>query len=268
MVEPPFPEAFSTTMTGLGTPVRYFPIKNLNRIGSLVAFIVFLAGSMAAFLYGVYAAYSAYQKHGVAVIDDQLIVPMIIAIVLFLLGLLAAWSAFVNWNRGVLLYERGFAVRSRKDIQTWRWEDIISMTAAVTRHYTNGIYSGTTHVYTLVNRQNERLVINDVFSKVNELADAIGQNIFPLLYERASQDFNEGKPLAFGPVITSKAGIQIGKKTYPWTDVNVVSIHQGTLKVTRKDGGWFSGATASAASIPNLSVLLAILNQVVGVKTG
>ena len=221
---------------------------------------------MLVFVYGITTAYLAYQKHGLALIDDKLTVPVIIAFGLFLLGVVAAWSAYVNWNRGVGLYERGFAIRSRKGIQSWRWENIGSLTAAVTRHYTNGIYSGTTHVYTLLNKQNERLVINDVFVKVDELANAIEQNIFPLLYDRAALQYNDEQLLAFGPVTASKAGIQIGKKTYPWAVVKEVSIHQGILKVSKKDGGWFSGASASAAAIPNLRVLLTIINQVVGLK--
>jgi hypothetical protein len=268
MLNPPIPEFFSYNVAGLGTPKRYFPIKNLNRVGSLVIFFIFLGGSLVVFLYGIYNAYVAAQKHGPALIDDKLTAPVIIAFGLFLLGLLAAWSAYVNWNRGVGLYERGFAIRNRKGIQSWLWEDITSLTAAVTRHYTNGIYSGTTHVYTLVNKQNERLVINDAFTKVEELADAIEQSLFPLLYEPAAQQYNSGQLLVFGPAAISKAGIQIGKKTYPWADVKEVSIHQGILKVTRKDGGWFSGASASAAAIPNLRVLLTIINQVVGLKSG
>ena len=268
MIEPPqYPQEFSSSVINLGTPVRYFPVKNLNRIGSLVAFFIFLIGAVGLFFYGIYSAYSSYQKHGISIVDDKLIVPVIIAIVLFLLGILAGWSAFDNWNKGVLLYGQGFALRSRKGVKTWRWDEIVSMTAAVTRHYTNGIYTGTTHAYTLFNRQSEKLVLNDIFKKVEELAEAIGQNLFPLLYERAAQEYNEGKLLTFGPVTTSKAGIQIGKKVYPWTEVKDVSIHQGTLKVSKKDGGWFSGATASAAAIPNLRVLLAIIDQVVGLKT-
>ena len=268
MLEPAFPEAFSSMVTGLGTPRRYFPVKNLNRIGSLVAFFIFLGGSVGIFLYGIYAAYVAAQQHGPAMIDDKLVVPAIIAFGLFLLGLAAGWSAYVSWNRGVGLYERGFAIRSRKGVKFWRWEDILSLTAAITRHYTNGVYTGTTHVYTLFNRENERLVINDAFVKVDELADVIEQNLFPSLYEHAAQQYNDGESLFFGPVAVSKAGIRIGKKTYPWADVKEVSIHQGILKVSKIDGGWFSGASASAASIPNLRVLLTIIHQVVGLKTG
>jgi hypothetical protein len=74
--------------------------------------------------------------------------------------------------------------------------------------------------------------------------------------------------LIFGPVAVSKAGIRIGKKTYPWMDVKQVSVQRGILKVAKKDSGWFSGASAAASVIPNLSVLLNIIYQVVGLKTG
>jgi hypothetical protein len=40
------------------------------------------------------------------------------------------------------------------------------------------------------------------------------------------------------------------------------------LKVSKKGGGWFRGVSASAADIPNLSVLLNIIRQVVGLKVG
>lgn len=44
-------------------------------------------------------------------------------------------------------------------------------------------------------------------------------------------------------------------------------MHRG-LRVMKKDGGWFSGAFVAVGSIPNLAVLLAIVDQVVGLKTG
>jgi exonuclease I len=142
------------------------------------------------------------------------------------------------------------------------------MRSAITRHYTNGIYTGTTHVYTLFNRQNQRLVLSDSFGKVEELAKLIDESIFPRLYKLAADQYNAGQAIISGPVEISKAGITISRKTYPWSDVKEVSIHRGILKVSRKEGGWFSGASASASSIPNLGVLLTIIHQVVGLKAG
>lgn len=261
------PEAF-TDVLGLGAPKAHFPVKNLTRVGELVAFLIFTGGAALALLYGLYMAYLAYQQHGPALVDDRLAGPAIFAGMLFLLGLVAGWSAYVNWNRGVVVYERGFAVRDRKGVRAWRWEDLLSLTSAVTRHYTNGIYTGTTHAYTLIDRRSERLKLGDAYVRVEDLARAIEQGLFPVLYERAAGQYNAGQALAFGPAAISKAGIQIGKKTYPWTEVQQVSVQQGSLKVSKKGGGWFSGAAAPVSAIPNLGVLLSIIDQVVGVQAG
>jgi hypothetical protein len=261
------PEAFNSVI-GMGVPKAYFPARKINRVGSLILFFIFLGSSVAVFLSGLYDAYLAYQRHGPAMLDDKLATPAVAALVLFAIGLLLAWSAYVNWNKGVAVFEQGFACRDRKGLTAWRWDEVVSLTAAVTRHYTNGIYSGTTHVYTLFNRRNERLVLNDAYAKVDLLARAIEQSIYPMLYQRAAGLYNAGQVLVFGPVAISKGGIQIGKKTYPWADVEQVSIQKGILRVSQKGGGWFSGATATAPSIPNLSVLFSIIDQTVGIKVG
>jgi hypothetical protein len=267
MNNPQIPETFISVI-GLGTSRGYFRVKRLNRWGSLVLFFFLLGGAVLVFLFGIYDTYLAWQLHGPAMIDDKLTAPLVIAFVLLAFGLLAGWSAYAGWNKGVVVYERGFAYNDRKGLQIWRWEDVVSMTSAITRHYTNGIYSGTTHVYTLINHQNQRLVLADSFSKVEELAKNIDENIFPFLYGPAADQYNAGQTIVFGPVAISKAGIAIGKKTYPWTDVKEVSIHRGVLKVSRKEGGWFSGASVPASTIPNLRVLLSLIDQVKGVIAG
>jgi hypothetical protein len=265
MKDPRVPQIYNSII-GMGASHSYFPVRNWNRRGSLAFCFLFLAGAVLVILYGVYQAILATRLHGPAMIDDKLTGPFGISLIMFALGLLAGWNAFVNWNKGIVVFERGFAYRDRKGFQIWQWEEIVSLTSAITRHYTNGIYTGTTHRYTLFNCQNVRLVLTDSFSKVEQLAQEIDENIFPILYGSAASQFNTGQALVFGPVVISKAGIVIGRKTYPWTDVREVSIQRGILKVSRKEGGWFRGARTAAALIPNLSVLLAIIHQVVDVK--
>lgn len=267
MNDPQIPEAF-ISVSGVGASHGYFPVKNWIHWVSLAIFFLLLIGALLVFLFGMVATFVAVRLHGPAMIDDKMTGPLVIAFILFVLGFLAGWSAVATWNKGVAAYEGGFAYNDRKGIQIWRWEDVVSMMSAITRHYTIGIYSGTTHMYTLYNCQNQRLVLSDSFDKVEELAKLIDENIFPLLYGPAADQYNAGQAIAFGPVTISKTGIAIGKKTYPWTDVSEVSIHQGILKVSRKEGGWFSGASAAASAIPNLRVLLTIIQQVVGLKAG
>ena len=266
MNNPQLPEAFRSVL-GLGVVQGYFPVKNRYRVGSLVAMGVFLCGTVAAFIYAVYQAYH-WANWGIVEIQDKMTTPLVISGVLLLIAVLAGLEAYAEWVRGAVLYEGGLAYRSRKGIQTWRWEDVDRFYTAITRHYTNGIYTGTTHVYTLMDRQKKRLVLSDAFRHVEDLGKSIEQSIFPRLYGQAADRYNGGEALEFGPVSLSKGGIQIGKKVYPWSEVRQVSIQRGILRVSKKDGGWFSGAQAAASAIPNLRVLLSIMDQIVGIKTG
>ena len=265
MNNPQLPEAFQSVF-GFGALKRYFPVKKFSRWGNALLGAFLLAGSAAIAAYGLYEAYWWTQRNGPVMFMDKLTGPAVIAAVLFLIAIFVAASAYSHWNMGAVIYENGLAYRDRKGVRTWRWEDVVSLTSAVVRHYTNGVYTGTTHRYTLIDRQGGKLVLGDVFIKVEELAAAVEAGIFPKLYERAIGSYNAGETLTFGPVILNKTGIQIGKKMYPWSEVKQVSIQRGIVQVSKKDGGWFSGASATASSIPNLRVLLSIVDQIVGIK--
>jgi hypothetical protein len=265
MENPPFPKAFTTLVTGLGAPKRCFTARNMRRAGALIISLMFLAASALVFLFGLYVTFPAYQTHGPAMIDDMLGIPLLVAFTLLVPGLAAGWMAYKNWSKGAAVYEGGIAVRDRNGIQAWRWEEIVSLTAAVTRHHFVGIDSGTRHVYKLVNRQNQRWVLSDIYTNVEELAKAIQDGIFPSLYEQAVRQYAAGQKLIFGRVAISTAGIQIRKRTFPWSEVQQVSIRRGILKVSSA-GGRFRGGRVPVSTIPNLSVLISIINQVTGIE--
>ncbi len=261
------PDAFSEVF-GLGAPTMVYSAKKGSRWGALLVMLLLFAGAGGALLWGAYNAYTRYLKFGPAIVVSSLTGPWILAGALFLIGLVISWSTYSNWKKAAVVYKNGMAYRDRKGLRAWRWDEFGSMTSAVTKHYTNGIYTGTTHVYTLIKTDGEKFVLKDTIAKVEDLAAEIRQNIFPLLYDIYAQAYNEGKPCAFGPVKLSKAdGIQVGKKVYPWDEVEQVGIQKGTLSVKKKGGRWFSGASATAASIPNLEVMLSIVDQVVGLET-
>jgi hypothetical protein len=247
--------------SGLGAPKRYFPIKNLYRVGSLVAFFCLPGCSVVVFLEGLSVSYLAYQKHGPVMIEALLTVPGLVAIGLFLAGLAAGWWAFLNWNKVVVVYEQGFAIHNHKGGQLWRWEEIVSLTGAVT-------FPFSTNVYRLSNRQKQQLVLDNVISRVDELALLIQEAITPILFDQARQQFNGGQRLVFGPMAISKTGLEVGKKLYAWEEVRQVSIQRGILKVSKKEGNWISGAATPVSIIPNLHVLLNIIHQVVGLQIG
>ncbi len=262
------PESFSGVF-GMGTPTGFYPVSNWNRWSSLVAGLVFFFGGGLVGLFGLYTAYSQSQLYGPAVFMNNLLPYVVVAGISIILGLWGFWSAYANWNKAVALYTDGLAYNDNKGLQTWRWEEVAQFLFSITKHYTNGIYTGTTYVYTIYRADGTKLSFDNKFGKneIQKLGSAIEQSIIPIQYKRAADAYNAGNVVVFGPVSISKEGIIIGKKTYPWMDVSKVSLENGMLLVAKKDGGWFSGASASVSTIPNLSVLLSIINQVTGINT-
>jgi len=264
---PQLPET-SSSQSSLGGLKETFPLRKGRRWAWLAAALVFLGSSAGVAAYGLYLANIGWKRYGAAVVTESLFWPVIATAGLFLLSLIFAGAAYANWVKAIMLYQNGFAYKDRRGLHPWRWRDVASLRMAVTRHDIFGIHTGTTHAYTVENRSGNRLVLNDGFSRVEELARVIEENIFPLLFEQATQQFNFEKNLNFGPIMVNKAGIQINRKSFGWGEVQQVSVHQGILKISEKRGGWFSGASAATAAIPNLRVLLSIVSQVVKVKAG
>lgn len=261
------PVAFSS-LSSLGGVVDFFPLRKGRRWASLVLALVLLIGSVGILLYGVYVADLGWRRYGAAVVGETLFWPLVFAAGLFLLSIVFAWITYANWGKAIALYQNGFAYKDRRGLRLWRWKDVAALRMAVTRHDLFGINTSDTHAYTLENRNGGRLVLNDSFCRVEEMARVIEEKTFPSLFEQATQQYNTGRNLTFGPVMVNKAGIQIGKKNYAWGEIQPVTVRRGYLHIARKEGGLFDAAKTALAGIPNLRVLLSIISQVVRVKAG
>ncbi len=260
------PAQFSA-LFGMGTPIRLYLVKKTTKYVNAFLGVLFLLAAAALFLFGAYYTYDLISTHGSAMLWSTFAPFLIGSVVVGLLGLWMVWSAFSNWKKALMIYQNGFAYSDRKGVTNWNWQDVASIKAAVTKHYTNGIYTGTTHIYTIENRTGEKIMVNDSITKVEEAAKDLRSNVFPILYQSFSQAYNSGQPVCFGPVTLSRtSGILIGKKSYTWDQVKKVSISNGMISVAKKDGGWFSGAAVQASSVPNLEVMLSIVDQVVGIN--
>ena len=261
------PEQFSSVV-GLGVPMSIFAPGARSRWASAIFAVLLMGGSVLTVLGGLYYAYDQTEKHGPAVFQKVIGAPLILALCLFGFGIFLALTAFFNWNKAAVLYEKGLAYNDRKGVQVWRWEDVHYFFIAITKHYTNGIYTGTTYVYTLQKTDGSRLVLNNTLGKVQDLGGAIQQKVFPIQYQRMVDVVKQGQWLNLGPIMLNKDGIKMDKKVYTWAEVEQVGIQRGYVSVKKLNGGWFSGASTPVAAIPNLDPFLAIVDQIVKVKAG
>lgn len=259
--------SFFSKISGMGVPEKIYPVRKFSRYGSVILAVIGLGGAAAVFTYSLIYALDQIQKNGPAVLETILFAPLFFFIMLTLVGLISLSIAISNWKKAAVLYKNGFAYSDRKGLKSFYWDEIKSIRSEVVKRYTNGIYTGTTHRYLIENYHGVRISLDDSLMRVEELASRIRRHTFPILYQRYSQAYNSGEPVIFGPVTISRSGgISHGKKSYPWDQIAAVTVERGSVQIAKKGGGWFSGTTLLAASIPNLEVMLAIIDRVIGVK--
>ena len=253
---------------GMGTAAAVYPAKE-RRILRIIAILVLLAVAAATAVSAVGIFMERWGRYYPPVILKAVLPDVVVCLGALLLVLLILWGFFTSSKKAGVIYQNGFAYSTFKGVQSWKWENVRDITSSVLRQYTNGVYSGTIHIYILVNSQGEKIKLDDSLKDVEKMYDQIHKNSFPYRYERLANAYNSGKNVNFGTVSLSKTvGIQIGKKTYPWNEIEEVAIQNGMLSVKKKDGRWFSGAKSAVSLIPNLFVLLSIIDQMVGIKAG
>ncbi len=184
-----------------------------------------------------------------------------------LIGLVAflAYRAYQQRGTHVVVLEKGLARVGGKQTAVIPWDDVQAVWQAVTVHYTNGIKTGTTHVYTAQTKDGQQHRFNDGVKNVETLGNTIQKEVTARLMPRYVDAYNKGGTLTFGKLTLNKAGLSNGRETIPWGEVQQVTINRGIINV-RKAGKWFGWSSQTAAQTPNLFIFLNVIDQIVGVN--
>jgi hypothetical protein len=252
------------TVVGLGTVKSEHPAKGSRWTPLIVGVAGLVAAPLLLFL-ALFLGYTAYSRYGLMRVDDAVWVPLIGACLALVIGILAVFNAWRIWPLAAVLYEEGFAVNRRQGLQTVRWNQISWVKQAVTKHYYNGIYTGTTHLYTIETRDNLRVKLDDQFTKVEDLGRAIQQGTTNALFPQYVQALQSGQRLTFGPLSLDAQKLYSGAKEMPWSEIKAISLNKGTISV-KKDKGWFNWATVTVPQIPNFFIFIEIASRLTKVE--
>jgi hypothetical protein len=185
---------------------------------------------------------------------------------LFLGG--AGWVAYIiyqNRDLAVQVFTDGLIYTRNGQQQVIPWDSVTNVWQQVTKHYTNGVYTGTTHVYTIERADGFKVVCNDGLENVESLGNSIQQEITRRLLPKAIEAYNAGAVLPFGKLNISKQGIGNGKEVVPWPEVKGVKLQKGYVTVNRV-GKWLSWTSTTVAQTPNFFIFLTLVDTIIGVK--
>lgn len=253
--------AFSSVM-GLGSlKTEHGPKHGAVRKALTIGFLLALAAAAALGI--VVYAYYIYTTWGASRLDNEFPAFLILGLVAIGsggAGLWQAWRAFRQRGLAVAVYEHGVAHHASNTVQQVRWEQVDSIFQNVTRHYYNGIYTGTTHIYTVVTRDKQRLVFDDQLKNVDQIGGALQQGVSNALYPAYVQAINSGQRVQFGPLGLDRERIYSGNKSLTWAEIKAIKLDRGQIQV-KKEGGWFNWSTASVPQIPNFFVFYQLIRN-------
>ncbi|MFN8478264.1 MAG: DUF6585 family protein [Kouleothrix sp.] len=235
----------------LGTPTATYQPKPIRQITSRVGGVVMVILGIGIVFFDM----AQYHPTGFFVLGGLLLA----------LGLWAFWTSIRQRGMQVQVFPDGLAYTARGATEVVRWDDVSEVLQQVTKHYTNGVYTGTTHVYTLRRAGKPELKFNDALQNVEQLGTTIQEETYKRLLPRAIAAYNDGATLHFGKLSVSKQGLSNSKETLPWAGIKGVKLEKGIISVS-KEGKWLNWASASVAQTPNIFVFTALVDAIVGIK--
>lgn len=175
------------------------------------------------------------------------------AIYYFLYGLI-----YKSW--GVYVFEHGFLFKKGNEApQPFRWDQVEAVWYQVTRHYRNGIYTGTTHRYRVRRKDGYQIVLNDRFTNVGQLGDTINNQVTKVLLPQVIAAYNAGQTITFGPLSVNRQGLlNVLGNLLPWSEITGIDIQRGYVAVSRA-GKWLKWSNQPVANIPNVFVFIALV---------
>ncbi len=184
---------------------------------------------------------------------------VIVGLVLLACGVWSWINLFLNFDLRVIVCEQGVVRTKRGQTDVVRWEHVDAFWQAVTKRYTNGIYTGTTHIYTLRRSDGAVFKFNDTINKVETLGNTLQREVTRVLLPRFIYAYNAGSTVTFGPLSINQQGISNSKEMLPWSAVKDLQVRKGIVSV-KKEGKWFNWSTVGVARIPNFYVFMALVD--------
>jgi hypothetical protein len=249
------------SVTGLGAFQSEHKPANINRIINLVLGIGLIVGAPIACMVGVWMGWDAYQSHGLnRIIDSGFLLPLLCAVVILPAGGWVLFNVIRSWSVSLALYEGGFAYYDRNGLKQIKWGDIDAVWQSITKHYTYGVHTRTTYLYTIQLNDKTKITLDNKFPQIEQVGKAISNGSATALFPKYVALLKAGQRATFGPLALDANGMYSGNKSLTWQEIKAVKIVRGIISV-KKEGGWFNWATASVPQVPNFWIFIDLVSR-------
>jgi len=210
---------------------------------------------------------------GVTIVDIAAVVGIYLAgwIVWYLLAIpiiVIVWAinALIHCNLRVYIFTNGFIRAVGRQGDVVRWDQVRAIWEKVTR--SGGYRSGNlTYTYTVQRSDNAIFKQGSPLINSRDMGFRMMRAVVQVHLPPARAAYDAGQTLTFGPINVNMQGLNNGKELIPWNQIGKVTTQQGVVCI-EQNGHVIKWASVKSADVPNLSVLIALVNYVVQKQRG
>jgi hypothetical protein len=197
--------------------------------------------------------------------SDAAWVGPVVIIGIAIIALVVGWWIMHQWNREVIVYERGFTYREGSEDVPFVFAEVQTLRLRAERlTYLGGLFRRTVYHVTISTVGGDRIVLDNTYNSIDRLTDRLTEAVNTALRPRIRYSLQQGHSVAFGEAITLTAdGIRVeGVPTdaapdgtvLPWHDFSGYRVEKGQLLLlTGGELVWFA---QPLAEIDNLTLLV------------
>lgn len=162
-------------------------------------------------------------------------------------------------RRRIYRFQQGLVIEQGKQIHILSWRDI-QVWQRITRRSSNGIYAGTTYLYTVRRVDGYRIELGSLVKQIAELGEAMTTGVTQAQVPLAFSAVQTGQTLTFGPFSVNQQGIGFKREFLPWQQMQDIVVSQGIVTVKKAESRsrpW----QALVSAIPNIRVFLVLVEE-------
>jgi hypothetical protein len=247
----------------LGPIERVYRVRpGLRRARWLAAFACFSAAVLAWGFAGL-RAFVALTEYGPLLVGRWVAGPALAGILLALLGSALGWRAWRTARLRVRLHAGGLAVVLGRRGRALPWSQILTIWSRAERTGIPGIQGSPRVRLEIEASDGQRVRLSEDLEDFESLAQAIKARVYPDLLAAYTRAFNDGQPIAFGPIHLTREGLRDGRRgALAWSLIAAARLESGRLKIEADRSGRRTTLSFPAHHIPNVELCAQLIEEI------
>jgi hypothetical protein len=247
----------------LGQPLQEYRAKAASRrLNGWLAAAGLFAGSLS-LAAGVLRWNFAFSNYGPAVVWRWSLAWLLAGVPLLIAGLFGGlWT--VRWGGlRIILHPRGLRLLRGSREQAVPWDDVLHVYTSGVRYGVLGVIWGSRATLIVETTDRRRVRLSQAIDGLAEIIETVKRNVYPRLLAAYTREYRTGMGLPFGPIWLTARGVQKGRRSLGWGELESARIRDGRIEIRPKPGARRRPIRASAQAVPNVELCLQLVQHLI-----